>query len=510
MNKVNFKVATLIIATLVWLIAFSYYYSTGNLLAYGDASTHLNISRRVIDNVSPGLAQLGGIWLPFLHVLMLPLIGVNFLWKSGLAGSLIGFFAFIFSIYFLYKTGREILPNIHSSGFIASLIYILNPNILYMSTIAMTEVLYIATVTASFYFYLRWIKQSKSTDLIASSFFILLTTLTRYESWFLSLGLAIGVFIISLIKSKKINQSEGPFFLFGTVALLGIAGWLVWNLIIFGDPIYFLHSIYSSKYQTLAVLTEADMVSYKNLYMSALTYFWSIYENAGGSLAFFGIFSIFFLIYKAIFKRSEIQKIFLVFALIASIPCFFLIYAVYSGNAPIHVLQLTDSTFNIRFGMFMIPSLTFMILFMISMIKRKQEVITLIFVLQLVFFSRTFFHPITLKAAVAEINSESINLANWIKKNHETGKILVSSAVGNQVIFNSGLNYSNFVTDGSFDILEATLKEPTNHVKYIISTKQERDKKRDIVNIEITKNINFLNRYDLVYENDKYQVYIRQ
>jgi len=36
----------------------------GWIINYGDAQSHLNISKRVVDSITPGMAQLGGIWLP--------------------------------------------------------------------------------------------------------------------------------------------------------------------------------------------------------------------------------------------------------------------------------------------------------------------------------------------------------------------------------------------------------------------------------------------------------------
>ena len=49
-------------------------YSKDYLLLYGDAVAHLAIARRIVDARYPGIAQLGGVWLPLPHLLMLPFI----------------------------------------------------------------------------------------------------------------------------------------------------------------------------------------------------------------------------------------------------------------------------------------------------------------------------------------------------------------------------------------------------------------------------------------------------
>lgn len=498
-----------IIASFVWGFFFIYYSSTEGFLVYGDTITHLNIARSVVDNASPGVAQLGGVWLPLLHVLLLPFTSVDSLWRSGFAGSIVGYFLFIFSVLFIYKIGKELLPKVKSAGPLAALIYISNPNILYMSMTAMTEILFIGTVTSSFYFYLKWIADQKSVNLIISSWLILLTTLTRYEGWFLSFGLTIGVFIISLLKPRE-KFREGALVLFGTVALSGGIGWLLWNLMIFNDPLYFLNSIYSSKYQTLAALSEADKVAYKSIVMSVLTYFWSVYENVGGVLTVGGILGLLFLIYNVVFTKSRKYVAFLIFAFSSFFPYYFLTYAVYSGNVPIHVPQLTHSTFNIRFGMYMIPSMAVLTLLLISMICKKKIALVLVLVLQITFFSRLYVSPVVLRAAMSEISLGSTDMAKWIKKNYTGGKILISSAVGDTVIFRSGLNYSDFITDGSNEKLKLAFEKPKENVSYIVTTKNERDKKRDIVNLEVIKNPKLLDGYQLIYENEKYKLYGKQ
>jgi hypothetical protein len=48
----------------------------GALLNYGDAVAHLHIARRVFDSHQPRFSQLGSVWLPLPHILMLPFVQV--------------------------------------------------------------------------------------------------------------------------------------------------------------------------------------------------------------------------------------------------------------------------------------------------------------------------------------------------------------------------------------------------------------------------------------------------
>src|ERR1700678_4671988 len=80
-------------ARLLWLALFVslfsvlFYYRNGDLLLYGDAVAHINIARRVFDSRTPGLLQLGTVWLPLPHLLMIPFLLLNSAWQSGIGGS---------------------------------------------------------------------------------------------------------------------------------------------------------------------------------------------------------------------------------------------------------------------------------------------------------------------------------------------------------------------------------------------------------------------------------------
>src|SRR5258708_17604225 len=74
------------IAAAVSMASFFYYLRHGDLLLYGDAVAHINIARRVFDSRTPGLLQLGTVWLPLPHLLMLPFLVSRWLWQTGIGG----------------------------------------------------------------------------------------------------------------------------------------------------------------------------------------------------------------------------------------------------------------------------------------------------------------------------------------------------------------------------------------------------------------------------------------
>jgi hypothetical protein len=66
--------------SLISIFSFYFYFNNGLGLSYNDARSHLDIGRRVVEGLKPGFAQLGSVWLPLPHILMVPTIWNDFMW----------------------------------------------------------------------------------------------------------------------------------------------------------------------------------------------------------------------------------------------------------------------------------------------------------------------------------------------------------------------------------------------------------------------------------------------
>src|SRR3989338_2056186 len=235
----NYYSASFVVCALTAISVFFYitYYQNTLGLAYNDARSHLDIGRRVVEGLKPGLAQLGSVWLPLPHLLMVPAIWNDFMWHSGLAGALQSMISFVATgiiIYlFLGKIGVGLLGRL-----IGVLVFAANVNVLYLQSTAMTELLLLAMMTAGAYELMLWFKDEKLFNLFKSSFWILLATLIRYDGWFL-LFVAAFLIVIKTIKAKGYKTTEGIFLFFATLGGFGIILWLLWNQLIFKDALYF-------------------------------------------------------------------------------------------------------------------------------------------------------------------------------------------------------------------------------------------------------------------------------
>src|SRR5580698_6422683 len=100
------------VVRLVWLaifvsvFSFLFYYRHGDVLLYGDAVAHINIARRVFDSKTPGLLQLGTVWLPLPHLLIVPFIVSKQMWQSGSGGSIPSMAAYVLAVLGIFRLAR--------------------------------------------------------------------------------------------------------------------------------------------------------------------------------------------------------------------------------------------------------------------------------------------------------------------------------------------------------------------------------------------------------------------
>src|SRR3989441_8103879 len=97
------------IASVVSVASFFYYFRRGELLLYGDAVAHINIARRVFDSRTPGLLQLGTVWLPLPHLVMIPFLFTDWAWRTGAGGSIPSMIAYVLGTIGIFRLVRSAL-----------------------------------------------------------------------------------------------------------------------------------------------------------------------------------------------------------------------------------------------------------------------------------------------------------------------------------------------------------------------------------------------------------------
>jgi len=184
------------------VFCFKIYFDNGLGLGYNDARSHLDIGRRVVEGLKPGLAQIGSVWLPLPHVLMIFTIWNDFMWHSGLSGAIISMISFVGTGLLIYKFLQTLKVG-YFGRIVGVFVFAANLNILYLQSTAMTELLLLFTMTFGAYEFLKWYKSDNILSLVKAAFWIMLSTLVRYDGWFLFAWTTGLVFLKIFLDKRK-------------------------------------------------------------------------------------------------------------------------------------------------------------------------------------------------------------------------------------------------------------------------------------------------------------------
>ena len=264
----------LVIFLLAFLIemAFGFYllYRWGHTFACGDAVSHLYIPRTVVDNGPySAFANLGTVWLPIFHLLVMPLVLINSLYTTGLAGTIVNALATGGICVILYRIIGD-----KKLGILASILFLCNAfTLIYGATSMMEQTAIFFIVLAAYYFKRYWEKDD-ITEFMKCSLALIFGTLTRYEAWAVTL-LVIFFFMLRELKNGKKYRVA-----YAHLPLWGIFAWLFWNLAIFRDPLAFIrHPLMMPQGlqpSPLSIWVVVEIIS-QNLFMiSGMLYFLAI------------------------------------------------------------------------------------------------------------------------------------------------------------------------------------------------------------------------------------------
>lgn len=237
LSKVIALGCAILIAAAVAITAARWSLAHGYVLYDGDAEAHFNIARRILDSRTPGPEQIGTGWLPLTHILLIPFIMHADWWHTGLAGTIPTSACFALAAIFLFAAAQRAFHS-RPAAFAAMLVFLLNPNMLFLSTAPMTEPVFAASVSALLFATL-WFRDSQSIwALLLAAAASNAASLTRYEGWFLIPFAALYLLIVAKNKWLAI--------LFGALASLAPLAWAAHNRFYSGDALEFYHGQWSA------------------------------------------------------------------------------------------------------------------------------------------------------------------------------------------------------------------------------------------------------------------------
>ncbi len=262
------------------------------MLLSGDAVAHIGIARRIVDSLTPGPTQLGTVWLPLQHLLTIPFVASDALWKSGVGGSIPSMAGFVLAVTGIFRLVRGMLAETALSAHAiaaaatAAMIMAANPNLIYVQATALNESLYLGefiwavVFLAEFARFLRHGEEEKAASAIRRCALVLAAAiLTRYDGW--ALTILCGIAMVALLwkhggwatlSGRQHPRLRRAVIAFALLGALTPALWMAYNFGLYQDPLEFARGPYSAKAIMLRTTPPGAPMhpGYQNLRVAAI------------------------------------------------------------------------------------------------------------------------------------------------------------------------------------------------------------------------------------------------
>lgn len=463
----------------------AWYYRHGELLLYGDAVAHLNIARRVVDSLTPGPLQLGTVWLPLPHLLMLPLIWLDFFWQTGLAGSIASMAAFIAGAVGIYRVA-EALSSSTVAGWTAALLFLFNPNLLYMQATAMTEALYLAALIWSveritaFATALREKRaDAAGKALLESAAPLAAGMLIRYDGWLLALVTFLAVAVAIARAGQRLRrQLWKPALKFLLLIALAPAAWLGYNQIVFGNALEFATGQYSAR--AIAARSsrrgEAPHPGYRDLNTAQAFFARAARLNVAEGHARYWLFSLALMAALVAVLDRKMRP-----ALLLWVPWPFYALSIAYGGVPIFMPEWwPDSYYNVRYGLQLLPAIAvfaalfFHVLRRIRWTDRYVQAVTLVSVMLCFWSYATVWRatPICLREAransITRVALETA-VARQLTVLPADARLMMFSGDHGGALQQAAIPFHRVLNEGNFRLWEQGLASPADSADFIIA-----------------------------------------
>jgi hypothetical protein len=497
----------LVLAAALIASAIAVWWSWRNaaFLLYGDAEAHIHIARRLFDSHRPGITQLGSVWLPLPHLLLVPFLLVDSLWRSGIGPMIPSAVCYLLACLGLYRLLRKWISPVAAS--IALTLFAANPNLLYMQTTAMTEPLFLCELIWSVLLLVEWYSDLDAADgrsgrlLWAVIAVLAAAVYTRYDGWILAFLAWIGMAVCLARRSRLFRPN---FILASVVLLLAPVGWMAYNAVVFGDWLDFMRGPYSA--QAIELHTSSSAVDphpgWHNLWVS-LIYFAKAAEMDVAALGWGELVFLAAAIGTGLAwlrlssakpdssinsraKTNPQNSSAWVWTLLLWLPLPFYTYSVSYGSVPIFLpVWKPFSWYNTRYGMEMLPAFAFFFAFAVDALlawtqrrrpKYRPIVIAASFLLLAANVAEMLREkPLTYveaKKNTAARGYYNVKLADALRQLHALdprGVVLMNTSTFPSVVPNAGLTYRQTINESDKEFYWAALGAPAAHASIVLA-----------------------------------------
>jgi len=460
--------ATLSIAFFVW------YDAHGFTIAFNDARIRDMIARRVVMSRTPGLAQLGTTWLPLPFLLMLPLIWNDTLFRDNVAGSLPSMVAYVLAAVYIYRSAR-LLSSSRRAGWVAAGILMLNPSLLYMQSTSMSEIASLSALVIAVYYALQVTRTFRAADIVKCAFTAAAGTLIRYENWVFALAF-LPILAYVGWRRRGYALAESWTILYGVLGFAGCAAWVLYNAVIFHDPL--LSFFYGNRDHTFYANAPTYLLPGRHHALTALVmYSVTVAETVGWPLAFLAILGLAVFAWRNRLRQAALPA----YLFLAPFAFYWLVLYKGANTETLGIPGLgTGQLYNVRFGMLMIPGVALYTGLLTTagpaLVKRILPGVALAAIL----FSGvlgTIHTPFVLREALygsagAGTEEPGKQDASWLSSHYHGGNILITYVNTPTIIFYLLIAHEvsdrALITDANGAQFAEALSQPQHWVTWIV------------------------------------------
>ena len=292
-------------------------------------------------------------------------------------------------------------------------------------------------------------------------------SLTRYEGWVLLVAASAVVIVRSLFDRRHPKEVEANSLVFVAIGAYGIVLWILYNWIIFHNPIFFLNSSFSAQSQQKALSHVGMLGTEGHLYQSALTYGWTVVDVLGPVVAGGAAVAIGLALIGGVARGRTLAVMMLLAA-----PVAFNVVSLWLGQSTVRVPQVSPGgMFNDRYGIMALPLAAVSLGVVAARWRSLVPYVGAVAVLGVMMMSMGT--PLTIQdgrvGASSAISEHPDTTASYLHRNYRGGEILADDSRASPFMFESGLDLKQFVTIGFEPWYKEAVRAPASNVTWVLA-----------------------------------------
>lgn len=302
----------------------------------------------------------------------------------------------------------------------------------------------------------------------------------------------------------------GNLVLFLTPVVFTMVLWFGWNALIFGNPLYSFIGPYSAHAQQSSIQAHSSLITKDNIFESLKAFGFDSLDIVGIVAVLAGGIGWFIYLLKSRVSSLDFR---ILVAILLGADIVFNIIALFAGFSILNVPelqwnpyhQLSGTWFNVRYGIMALPFFAIGFGLLAARLKRYSPVLVVV-VLQLLLL----LHGGLITVKDGTIGSSSFadqDIAKVLKKDVQPDEnVLMSTSTFNAVMFQSGLNLSQFIHEGLSREWNDAISHPSKYAQWIVMPNGDRGDSIYASLITQEKSA-FLGSYKLIYMGKHANIY---